>query len=352
MTVDLTDAQSNWDVDPGWLNTASFGLPPRAGWDALQEALEQWRSGRGIWEEWQQSADTGRASFARLVGVGVEDVFAGSTVSAAMALIAASIPDGSTVLVTDIEFASNVFPWAAHADRGVTVVAAPVERLVDRIADGIDVVAIGLVQSATGQVSDLAAVSAAARAAGALVIVDATQAVGWLPVDAGLTDACVAGTYKWLMTPRGATFGYVSPQLQELMSPLQSGWSAAVDDRYYGLEARLFEGARRYDQAPTWFTHVAAAPTLELVEAIGVEAIHRHDLALANAFRAGLGMAPGSSAIVSADVPGAEERFAAADIRASARSGRLRVSFHVYSTQADVDLALGALDGLISQQSV
>jgi selenocysteine lyase/cysteine desulfurase len=347
MTVDVTEAQDRWDADPGWLNTASYGLPPRVGWDALQKALQEWRSGRGVWEEWQKSTDAARASFARLVNVHPENVFSGSTVSAAMALIAAAIPDGSTVLVTDIEFASNVFPWVAHAHRGVKVVAAPVERLVERIGEGVDVVAIGLVQSATGQVSDLTAVSAAARAAGALVIIDATQAVGWLPVDARLADAFVADSYKWLMTPRGATFGYLSPQLQDLMRPFQSGWSAAVDDLYYGLEARLFQEARRFDQAPTWFTHVAAAPTLALVEAIGVEAIHDHDVGLANAFRAGLGMAPGNSAIVSADVPGAEERLAAADVRASVRGGRLRVSFHLYSTQSDVDLALNALDGAL-----
>jgi selenocysteine lyase/cysteine desulfurase len=345
--VDITDAQQMWDSGPGWLNTASYGLPPEVGWAALQKALDEWRSGRGAWEEWQRSTESARASYARLVGVGAEDVFSGSTVSAAMALIAAAIPDGSTVLVADIEFASNVFPWSAHAHRGVEVVAAPVERLVERIDDGVDVVAIGLVQSATGQVSDLAAVSAAARAAGALVIIDATQAVGWLPVDARLTDACVGDTYKWLMTPRGATFGYLSQRLQELVQPGQSGWSAAVDDRYYGLEARLFDDARRYDQAPTWFTHVAAAPTLQLVEAIGIDAIHRHDVELADAFRAGLGMAPAGSAIVSADVPGAEERFAAADLRASVRDGRIRVSFHVYSTQADVDLALNALEGIV-----
>jgi selenocysteine lyase/cysteine desulfurase len=345
MTLDLVEAQRMWDPDPGWLNTASYGIPPKVGWDALQQALEEWRSGRGAWEEWQRSQDSARASFARLVGVGPEDVLSGSTVSAAMALIADAIPDGSTVLVTDVEFASNVFPWAAQSHRGVQVVAAPVDDVVSRIDDTIDVVAVGLVQSATGQVSDLAALSAAARASDALLIIDATQAVGWLPVDARLTDACVADTYKWLMTPRGATFGYLSPELQELVRPLQSGWTAAVDDRYYGLDARLHPDARRYDQAPTWFTHVAAAPTLELVEQIGVEAIHDHDVGLANAFRAGLGMPPGRSAIVSADIPGAEERFAAADLRASVRGGRLRVSFHVYSNQYDVDRALDALDG-------
>ena len=61
------------------------------------------------------------------------------------------------------------------------------------------------------------------------------------------------------------------------------------------------------------------------------------------------GFAPASgyrlvdSAIVSVDVPGAEERLQAAGVRAAVRGGRLRASFHLYTTEADVDLALNAL---------
>ena len=64
---------------------------------------------------------------------------------------------------------------------------------------------------------------------------------------------------------------------------------------------------------------------------------------LANRFRAGLGLAPGDSAIVSADIPGAEERLLAAGIRAAVRGGSLRASFHLYNTAEDVDAALEAL---------
>ena len=88
------------------------------------------------------------------------------------------------------------------------------------------------------------------------------------------------------------------------------------------------------------------APALELVEQIGVEQIRAHDVALANRFRAGLGLPPaGDSAIVSTTVP---------DAAAQARAGRhpggdagraLRASFHLYSTEADVDAALDALVG-------
>jgi selenocysteine lyase/cysteine desulfurase len=64
---------------------------------------------------------------------------------------------------------------------------------------------------------------------------------------------------------------------------------------------------------------------------------------LANRFRAGLNLPDGDSAIVSTDVTGAEQRLAAAGVRAAVRDGRLRASFHLYTTEADVDMAVEAL---------
>jgi selenocysteine lyase/cysteine desulfurase len=88
---------------------------------------------------------------------------------------------------------------------------------------------------------------------------------------------------------------------------------------------------------------VGTAPALELLADVGVAAVGGHDLMLADRFRAGLGLPSGDSAIVSVDVPGAEQRLAAAGIRAAVRGGRLRASFHLYTTEADVDRALEAL---------
>ena len=90
---------------------------------------------------------------------------------------------------------------------------------------------------------------------------------------------------------------------------------------------------------------VATAPTLAVIEQIGVEAIREHDLALANSFRSGLGLEPGDSAIVFCDVADAAEKLARAGIQAAVRAGRLRTSWHVYNTPADVDAALEALVG-------
>ncbi|WP_199237293.1 aminotransferase class V-fold PLP-dependent enzyme [Kribbella antiqua] len=337
-----------WDPEPGWLNTASYGLPPRPAWEALQAALSDWRVGATSWEPWDESTIRAREAFARLVGADAGDVFVGSTVSAALAPIATALADGSKVLTDDVEFTSNVFPWKVHEDRGVEVVAVPGSELVAAIQPGIDLVAVSAVQSSTGVVLDLSAVIAASKKIGALVVIDASQALGWLPLTVDGIDALVAHTYKWMMSPRGATLGYLSPRLQERCRPSAAGWYAGADvhGSYYGTRMELAPGARKFDQSPAWFSFVGAAPALELIEQIGVETIHRHNLELANEFRAGLNLPPSNSAIVSTSLPGAQEAFEAAGIRAAVRDGKLRASFHIYTTLADVHEALTALKPL------
>ncbi len=342
------DYKELWNPEPGWLNTASYGLPPRPAWEALQAALGDWRVGATSWEPWDESTTRTRESFARLLGADAADVFIGSTVSAALAPVAAALPDGARVLTDDVEFTSNVFPWKVHEDRGVEVIAVPGSELLNAIRLGIDVVAVSAVQSSTGAVLDLAAVVAASKEIDALVVIDASQGMGWLPLTVDGIDALVVHTYKWLMSPRGATLGYLSRRLQERCRPSAAGWYAGGDvhGSYYGDRMVLAEGARRFDQSPSWFCFVGAAPALELVEQIGVETINQHNLALANEFRDGLGLPPSNSAIVSTNLPGADAAFAAAGIRAAVRDGKLRASFHIYSTRDDVHQALAALKPL------
>ena len=81
--------------------------------------------------------------------------------------------------------------------------------------------------------------------------------------------------------------------------------------------------------SPAWFSWVGAAPALDLLLDIGVDAIHEHDVRLANLFRAGLGLEPGDSAIVAVDLPGVEQRLRGTAVMAAARAGRLRTSWHL-----------------------
>ncbi|MEV4805454.1 aminotransferase class V-fold PLP-dependent enzyme [Nonomuraea sp. NPDC049421] len=337
--MDIAAAAKLWDAAPGWLNTASYGLPPRRAVEELQAVLADWRHGTSDWKPWDASVGRSRAAFAELVGAQAADVTIGSTVSQLMSLVATALPPGARVVVPEIEFTSNLFPWAVTAD----VVTVPADRLADAITPGTTAVAFSLVQSLTGYVTPLADVVAAARAHDALVIADGSQACGWLPVDVSDVDVLACAAYKWLMSPRGAAFAYLSPRVRERMRPLAAGWYAGADGggSYYGPPLRLASGARAFDLSPAWFCHVGAAPAIELINEIGVERIRDHDVALANRFRAGLGLEPSDSAIVSVDAPGG--RLEAAGLRAAVREGKVRASFHLYTTEEDVDRAVAAL---------
>jgi selenocysteine lyase/cysteine desulfurase len=343
--LDIAAARDHWRPQGAYLNTASYGLPPDAAWDAMQAALEDWRGGRTSWEHWGDSAEGARAAFARLVGVAPETVAIGATVSELIGLVAASIPDGARLVAAEGDFTSVLFPFLAQADRGVEVAVVPLADVADAVDGRTHLVAVSAVQSASGELADLEAIAAAAAAHGARTFVDATQACGWLPLDAGRFDFLACAAYKWLVSPRGTAFLAIRPERLDEIRPSAAGWYAGADvwSSIYGTPLRLADDARRLDTSPAWLSWVGTTPSLALIERTGVEAINAHDVGLANRLRAGLGLEPAASAIVRLEIEGAPERLEAAGVRASTRAGAARLSFHLHNTEADVDLALEAL---------
>ncbi len=343
--MNISDAKSLWHPAGVYCNTASYGLPPQPAWDALQTALDEWHGGRTSWEHWGAATEGSRAAFARLVGVDVDKVAVGSTVSELIGSVVTGLPDGARVIVPDIEFTSTLFPLLVQ--RRLDVCTVPTDRFSDAIDAGVDAVAFSAVQMSTGEVADLDGILAAAAATGAITICDATQGIGWLPLDAGRFDAVACTAYKWLMSPRGTAFITVSDRLLERVVPHSAGWYAGEDVHasYFGPPLRLASSARRLDVSPAWFSWVGTLPALELIEQLGVRQINAHNLDLANRFRAGVGLERSDSAIVTADLPGADERLARAGIIAAVRGGRLRTSWHVYNDEHDVDRVLDVVSG-------
>ncbi|WP_328772547.1 aminotransferase class V-fold PLP-dependent enzyme [Streptomyces sp. NBC_00286] len=331
-----------------FLNTASNGLLPARTVTALQEAVALRADGSPV-DSLFADVEAARASFARLAGVPVGRVAAGSSVSAYTGLVAASLPAGAEVLTAEDDFASVVNPFHVRTDLKVRTV--PLERIAESVRPGTALVAVSAVQSADGRIADLPALREAARDHGSRTYIDFSQAAGWLPMDAGAYDYVSSVCYKWLLGPHGAGFLVVPEDFGEL-TPILAGWVAGEHpwDSCYGPVAELAHSARRFDLPPALFSYAGLRPSLELIEELGVDAVQAHDLALADRYRAGLTTlghealpAPGS-AIVS--VPGLGHRQPELDkagISVSNRAGNLRASFHLYNTTADVDRLLDVL---------
>jgi selenocysteine lyase/cysteine desulfurase len=314
---------------------------------ALDEAIETWRTGRAEAAGYDALITRARRTFAGLVGTTPDRVAIGNQVSTFTGLVASALPEGSRVLAAEEDFTSVVFPFLAHADRGIHVRIVPLAGLIDAIGPEVDLVAVSAVQSADGRVvpGGLETLASTAARHSCLTYLDATQAVGWLPFDADRFDFVSCAAYKWLLSPRGTAFGVVRPERLEMLRPLWAGWYAGDDPwiSIYGPPLRLAGDARRLDISPAWLSWAGTLPALELLADVGVEAIHGHDLALANALRERLGLPPGDSAIVTVAVDGGLEPLRRAGIAASVRAGAVRVSFHLHNTDTDVDAVARAL---------
>ena len=332
-----------FDVPDGYLNTAGIGVPPVCAADAVAGRVDDWRRGAARPSDFDPAVAAGRAAFADLVGVAVDRVAIGASVSALVGLIAAALPAGARVLVAEGEFTSVSFPFAAQAVRGVSVVECPLEALGER-ARGFDLVAVSVVQSADGRTVDLDALRAA-RASGTAVVLDVTQSLGWLPTRLDWADAVVCAGYKWLLCPRGVAWLAVDPASNLDLVPHQACWYAGGDvwQSIYGLPLRLADSARRFDASPAWFSHVGAAAVLPWLAGLDRAAVRAHCVGLADTVRTGLDLPPAGSAIVAVDRPGAADRLAAVGVVGSLRAGAVRLSFHLYNTAADAARVLDVL---------
>ena len=342
----LEDLRSDFDPAPGYLNAATSGVAPRRTVRALGEDLVRWGAGGIDVPRYEAAVATARSRFASLVGVPAARVAIGSQVSVMAGVVAASLPDGAEVLCVEGDFSSMVFPFLAQGPR-LRVRHAPADRLAGAVTPGTALVAYSLVQSATGEVLDDDAIVAAARTAGALTLCDLTQAAGWRRVDAGRYDVSVTAAYKWLCGPRGVGFLTVTERAQELLRPVQAGWYAGEDpwSSCYGPAMHLAADARRFDVSPAWQAWLGAAESLDAFAATDPGAVQAHAAGLADAFRAGRGLAPTGSAIVTLPDPDGALRCALelAGCRVAGRAGRVRLAFHVWNDRADVDRALDAL---------
>lgn len=342
----LAAAQREFSAQVTYLNSAALGLPPRRSLRALAEALDQWRAGTTHPPDFDLPIARARATYAALVGVDSSKVAVGSQVSVFAGLVAAALPDGAEVLAAHGEFTSIVFPFLAQARRGVTVRQVPLDHLAAAVTPRTALVAVSAVQSADGRLADLHALREACAATGGRtrILLDTTQAVGWLPVDASRYAYTVCGGYKWLLAPRGTCFFTVQPDLAdaERLVPHAAGWYAAPDPwaGIYLGDLALADGARRFDVSPAWHSWVAQAPSLDLLAEIGPAVLHEHALGLAERFRATVGVGPGDSAIVSLPTgPHVADLLAREGIAGSVRAGRLRLAFHVNNTVEDADRA-------------
>ena len=345
--LDVAELAACFDVAPGYLAASSNGVLPRVSVEAMTADIARCGRGEVGPADYDAVVAQARSAYAALVGVPDEWVAIGSSTSELIASVAAGLPAQAEVLVAADEFTSVVAPFLAGGRLEVRTVA--LADLADAITDRTAVVAYSLVQSATGELADAAAIARAARRHGALTLADLTQAAGVLPVRADEFDITVNHTYKWLCTPRGVAFLTVRPEVLDRLVPVAAGWYAADDpwSNCYWPRRAPASGARLLDAAPAWQAFVGARESISLFARADICQVWQHASGLADELCAALGLPQRHRPVVSWPDPDHRQlaQLTAAGIRASSPLGLIRIAFHVWNTPHDVAAVVAALGG-------
>lgn len=358
-----------------YFNHAAVSPLPRQAVEAETAFLQdRARFGPRHYGDWIALAERARTLAAGLIGADPDEIAIVGNTSTALSLVAAGLDFrlGDRVAVTSPDFPSVLHPWQHLQNRGVVVDL--IEREVSgrvglgRIKAALTcrpkLLCVSSVDFATGAALDLNAVGALCRMAGTLFCVDAIQSLGLTPTDvraAGI-DFLACGTHKWLCGPLGLGLFFVARDRTNLLDPALVGWRSVTDEEIFRPGFELKSSALKFEPGTLNFASLAALEqSLLLLDAAGPARMFTHVLELLDALRNGLaerGLTPLSpwgngerSGILSFPVPDPERLFQRLNDRGvcvSLRAGRIRLSPHYSTSEADVERFFAELDAALT----
>lgn len=359
-----------------YLNCAAQGPLPNVTVQAVQGALSLKTHPFAIHDSlYFELPNRVRASMAGFIGAEAREITLGNGETHGMAVAALGFPwkEGDEVVVAVNDFPSNVYLWtqAARRNGGTRKLvkgrghAATTDEILEAISDRTRIVSVSMVDFGSGEVIDLERLGPVCAEKGIFLAVDATQAVGIMPLDVKALGVSLlaAASYKWLLSPYGGGFAYLSPEWWDRIQPAYVTWTAAAGaEDFNALPRETFEWvdtARRFDgpEVASFLNMHGMARSAEFITEIGREAIYGHvtellayleeNLPSGYRRRASKSRVPGPILMIEGDdapaIHAAYKRLREEKVWVSLRDDGIRVSPHIYNTTADIDRLLRLL---------
>ena len=319
-----------------------------------------------------EPAEELRRAFSRLIHTSLERIALVPAVSYGMGIATYNLPltPEQNVVIPGEEFPSNVYPWLEQCKRTRATLRrvdrpretpAPGTAWNARFLEAIDtntaVVALSSVHWTDGTLFELEQIGQRAREVGALFIVDGTQSVGALPFDFEQVqpDLLVCAGYKWLLGPYQYSFAAVGDRLLN-GEPFEQNWINRKDSQHFSAlinyQSEYQPGARRFDtgERSNFIMIPMLLAALKQIDAWGVNNIQRYCAQLSTELGQALDGTPYTVAspheraahlfgirIADAEqIPAILEALRQRQVYVSQRGASIRVSPHVYNTEADV----------------
>ncbi|MEP6963370.1 MAG: aminotransferase class V-fold PLP-dependent enzyme [Acidobacteriota bacterium] len=331
-----------------YLNTATFGQLPRR---AVAAVNAHWAQRDELacadFLDWYEEMDRVRGSIARLIHAAPEDIAFVTNAAQALSIVISGLDLGASGKILTLEDEFPNYQYMAQARK------VPWDRLLDSVDRHTKLIALSEVNYSTGFRPPLAEICSRAADKRVPVFLDGSQSTGALVFDVRKTpvDVLAVHGYKWLISPSGAGFMYVSPELRERLRPNIVGWRSHEDWRNVGNlhhgEPHFKESAEKYEGGGLPFPLLyAMEASVNWMLEIGPDVIERRVLELAEKVHELLSRLGGAgehsnSQIVTGFFPyrdAAEivKALRAQSIQVTSRHGRLRISPHFYNNDGDL----------------
>jgi len=377
-TATSSPAQTNWRdewfefEDATYLNVAGNAPMPKASLKAAQGPIEWKKFPQRVPDEaYFDVPNRIRASIAQLIGARAEEIALTTGASTGMVSVAYGLQwkPGDEVITAQGEFPLQYTTWRPMEKReGIALkIVAPSDRfisaddLIAALSPKTKLVSVSLVRFDDGSMIDASRLAAACHAQGALLLLDASQYCGAIPMDVTQlgADFIVCAGYKWLLSPYGTGFFWAKGEHMVNIRPGPFYWAAAEGASHFGSlvmpDPKVSAGARRWDSAETasYFNLSAMAVSLEFVLRMKPETVQAHNSALMELMFERLpkdrcvAASPldaerrGPYACFAARTPektaALYEKLCANNVFVALREGNLRISPHLFNTERDID---------------
>lgn len=361
-----------------FFNTAYFGPSPYSAKQKVARSLQKELDPSFYdYNTWMGISERMRTLIAKILGCSPDSITHQTSSSDVVNIVANGYPfkEGDLVCAVDKDYPSNVLPWMlaeknSHCKFQLLNLGNEILPSVDWLKKNLPketkIFDISWVTFDTGKKVDILGIGKLCRERGILFVVDSTQALGGMPIsqeELSYIDVLTCSTYKWMLGPYGTAFGYFSDRALELIQHKNANWILSPNSRVvYNLldyTTETLPGARCYDrgQASNMLANSCLEAGLELIDEIGLDNIAEHNAELRDYFldnypkskynlitpKEAMGNILALKAL-NLDSITLERELKFRNVDISVRQGNLRISFHLFNTQDQVDQLISALD--------
>ncbi len=353
-----------------YLDNACIGPLSQRGVNYMNNFIENMSTCGGVNEDWWvDDVYKTRTMVAKLLNADLTEIAFIKNTSEGISFVANGLEWGinDNVIIADVEFPSNVYPWMNLRDRWVKVKSVPeddegripFEKIEKAVDEQTRVISLSFVEFSSGYRNDLKRIGELCSANDIIFVVDAIQGLGALSLDVNEigVDFLAADGHKWLLSPEGVGVFYARKGSMDKLDVREVGWASVVDkENYLDYKFALRPDASRFECGSLNTLGIyGLRGSLEVIHETGIEEIEKQVLGLTDYLVEGLegkgyGMfSPRKEGEKSGIVSFSSERHDLSEVHdnlikkgliVSLREGRIRVSPHFYNDYEEIDRLL------------